>query len=79
MRYTRELLDQNGVMTAALAGAPSATFRVKGLEVPRDDVAPSAGVRIGIGEHAAAALTYAADVRGDNLGHVASAVLRVRW
>ena len=38
-----------------------------------------AGVRVGLGERVEAALTYTADVRGDSVGHVASATLRVRW
>lgn len=62
VRYTRELLDQGAVVTAALASAPSSTFRVKGVELSRDQVAPSAGVRIGLGERLDVAVTY-------NAGH----------
>lgn len=79
VRYTREMLEQSPVGTAALAGAPSSTFRVEGVELSRDQVAPSAGVRVGIGENVDVALTYSADVRGENVGHIGSAALRVRW
>lgn len=79
VRYTRELLEQSAVVTAALVGAPAATFRVEGLKVPRDGVMPSVGVRVGLGERVDAGLTYSAAVRGDQVGHVGSAIVRVRW